>query len=287
MTPIGGMCQFGFHNSLGFVSVGRLCRAGENCWNVGCASPSESMSHSICATILNGWSYDTPSPAPLFEKVAAGVKDNKLRAVWAEKDNGNGISWDAADFYCTLMGKGWKLPSSLQLASLHTKLGEYEWQFTSKITEKSYPFRTETDLIKITSDSFWSSEFSADDKANYVLLLNGSTHEWNYSSFAFPDDHRALCINEDQNPFGPIEVNPVPVVRDEPGQNRFATRENGVGDLELGIIWSSSDNGANITWDKAVDFCRGLGLGWELPSVTMLRSLKKRQQPSFCIMDKW
>ncbi len=49
-----------------------------------------------------------------------------------------------------------------------------------------------------------------------------------------------------------------------------------------GLTWTASDNGKELTWDEAREFCRGLEQEgrrpWRLPTVRELASLFDRQQ---------
>lgn len=55
--------------------------------------------------------------------------------------------------------------------------------------------------------------------------------------------------------------------------SRFSERPEGVYDAEQGVIWTALDNGHDINWNAAQDYCASKGLGWSLPTVMQLRSL--------------
>jgi hypothetical protein len=54
---------------------------------------------------------------------------------------------------------------------------------------------------------------------------------------------------------------------------RFEQVSDGVMDNQEGIIWASRDNGSDIDWVGASNYCRSMGLGWSLPTAFQLQSL--------------
>ena len=56
-------------------------------------------------------------------------------------------------------------------------------------------------------------------------------------------------------------------------QNRFERIADGVLDRQQNVVWAATDNGHGINWRDAVSYCRSLGSGWSLPSVTQLLGL--------------
>lgn len=60
---------------------------------------------------------------------------------------------------------------------------------------------------------------------------------------------------------------------DSDNQVRFQKRSEGIYDANALIIWSSSDNGADIGWGAANEYCRSKGSGWSLPTASQLQGL--------------
>ena len=58
-----------------------------------------------------------------------------------------------------------------------------------------------------------------------------------------------------------------------PPPGRFAAVPGGVQDYEQGLIWAARDNGSDIDWASAGQYCRSLGAGWSLPTAAQLQSL--------------
>ena len=56
-------------------------------------------------------------------------------------------------------------------------------------------------------------------------------------------------------------------------QNRFEVVNEGVSDCQQNIIWAESDSEGKSTWPNAMSYCRAMGPGWSLPSVSQLQSL--------------
>ena len=54
---------------------------------------------------------------------------------------------------------------------------------------------------------------------------------------------------------------------------RFERVTEGVKDNEQNLIWAERDNGSDINWTNATQYCSGLGSGWTLPSSAALLSM--------------
>ena len=54
---------------------------------------------------------------------------------------------------------------------------------------------------------------------------------------------------------------------------RFERVSEGIKDNEQNFIWAERDNGSDINWMNATQYCSGLGSGWTLPSSTALLSM--------------
>lgn len=61
-------------------------------------------------------------------------------------------------------------------------------------------------------------------------------------------------------------------------EGRFLTLDDGtVQDQKTGLIWASRDNGSNITWSGAKEYCKKYNEGgfsdWRMPTASELKSL--------------
>ncbi|MDR2239013.1 MAG: DUF1566 domain-containing protein [Zoogloeaceae bacterium] len=54
---------------------------------------------------------------------------------------------------------------------------------------------------------------------------------------------------------------------------------DGVRDQAQRIVWAAKDNGDDINWHSAVEYCAGLGTGWRLPTVSQLMVLFTKHEP--------
>jgi len=52
------------------------------------------------------------------------------------------------------------------------------------------------------------------------------------------------------------------------------------------LEWTKSDNQEGIDWNDALDYCRGKGAGWRLPTTKELRSLYKRESSAWPCGEK-
>jgi hypothetical protein len=58
-----------------------------------------------------------------------------------------------------------------------------------------------------------------------------------------------------------------------PPKLRFQRVAEGVSDNEQNLIWAQADNGSDINWNDATEYCSSLGSGWTLPSSAALVSM--------------
>ena len=58
-----------------------------------------------------------------------------------------------------------------------------------------------------------------------------------------------------------------------PTSERFERVADGVKDNEQNLIWAERDNGSDINWTNATQYCASLGSGWTLPSSVALQSM--------------
>lgn len=54
---------------------------------------------------------------------------------------------------------------------------------------------------------------------------------------------------------------------------RFTNADGGVLDSKTGLLWAADDNGGDIVWRDATQFCRNRGGSWRLPSRFELMSI--------------
>ncbi len=54
---------------------------------------------------------------------------------------------------------------------------------------------------------------------------------------------------------------------------RFQRVAEGIHDAQLGLLWAEQDNGNDVSWSDARQYCAARGPDWSLPSAAALRSL--------------
>ena len=206
-----------------------------------------------------------PQPAvadvkkPVAKNCPEGVYcDPDTKLMWTIADNGTDITWTKAEQYCkslTLAGlSDWGLPTIDELEKLHDPQNP-----TYRKIRK--PFR-------LTSYWVWSS------------TKEGSGSAWGFSFdlgervVDLMDRHsggRALCVRQStgRQPQPPTADVKKPVAKNCP--------EGVYCDPDTNLMWTIKDNGGDITWQKADQYCKSLTLagysGWELPTIDELERL--------------
>ena len=134
-------------------------------------------------------SLPPPAPPERFERVTEGVKDNEQNLIWAERDNGSDINWNDATQYCSGLGSGWTLPSTVNLQSMYDASGKYPVPHVYSGT--TYTVKPATPLIKFTGGGYWTNEQNGASGAWVVGLGSGSRVSY---SVDYTDFTRALCV---------------------------------------------------------------------------------------------
>ena len=65
----------------------------------------------------------------------------------------------------------------------------------------------------------------------------------------------------------------MPIDKSKASTIRFERVAEGVKDNEQNLIWAERDNGSDINWTNATQYCASLGSGWTLPSRVALQSM--------------
>lgn len=111
------------------------------------------------------------------------VLDTKTNLMWAAKNNGAGINWAGAKFYCENFSGGgypdWRLPTQDELESLYdkTKINKYN----DKHNNKHDYYVHLTDLISLTSNWLWASEIM--DNSAAIFSLYTGRRDWLLRSY--------------------------------------------------------------------------------------------------------
>jgi hypothetical protein len=71
-----------------------------------------------------------------------------------------------------------------------------------------------------------------------------------------------------------IAQEPAPAASAPPASTRFEAFNDGtVRDNQTGLFWAAKDNGGNVDWAGAMDYCKSLGAGWDLPRIEELHAI--------------
>lgn len=62
-------------------------------------------------------------------------------------------------------------------------------------------------------------------------------------------------------------------VQRDAAPDRFTAAGNSVRDAQTGLTWAAQDNGSDIDWNAAGNYCATLGGGWALPTMAELQGL--------------
>ena len=125
----------------------------------------------VLATAAACSSGDEVTKARFVSLGADGVRDSRIRLVWASRDVGQGLSWHDANRHCrgfppASNGVGWRLPSIDELASL------YDTSMEQPCGEAAV-CRIDP-AIDLSSPYQWSSTAPARERRFYYDFSHGS-----------------------------------------------------------------------------------------------------------------
>jgi hypothetical protein len=199
---------------------------------------------------------------------ASAWADPATGLMWAKHNTRSDSTWQEANDYCASLRTGgysdWRLPSIGQLESIYTDWrsgspedrDEYwqEWQEGNKDAAPSP--RNIRGGIRISGCLAWS--------------LDGvPTSSWK-SAFSFCD--RSLPMPPGFRETGRYDADPNTLMA------ALCVRDAGYTavwrDTATGLMWASHDNGNDVNWYEARDYCQNLRAGsysdWRLPTVDEL-----------------
>ncbi len=113
------------------------------------------------------------------------VRDQQTGLLWAGRDNGSDINWNAARAHCEAIGAGWSLPTVAELQGLVDESGTLSQQCGGGVTCRVTP------SIGVTGWRAWSSEPKDSIEAWDVNLKNGSRLSF---PVGYAGNGRALCV---------------------------------------------------------------------------------------------
>ncbi len=207
----------------------------------------------------------------VLEQVSSGLR-------WTRRDNAGDVGWDAARQYCDTLktsGGGWRLPSEPELQSLYSDTASVAKAIPcGDHTCSAAPFQ-------LSSWWFWTAERS-DAQTAWIFLFSFEYGLTSRYPAGASGGSRALCVRtaraeeadtaEARARLASEAASRRPVV-----EGKEIDRGGGVLEqVSSGLLWTQRDNGADLTRDRARQYCEQLPLsggGWRLPSSRDLQNL--------------
>jgi hypothetical protein len=199
----------------------------------------------------------------IAQEEAAGVwTDPATGLMWAKEDNGRLVNWQEAMDYCQglqLAGHaGWRLPT----------IGEFKEIFDPKL---SYDPNVNTNgyhlkgNIEEGAKTEWSSSQANYPGEKWVFYSYSGKHN---ASRVDETDSYALCVRRP----GEQDTREM-TAREEAAKPTW-------NDPSTGLMWTKKDNGSDLKWQQAIDYCRNLRLvghvDWRLPTIDELEGIFDR-----------
>jgi hypothetical protein len=174
--------------------------------------------------------------------------------IWTKTDNGSDVTWQQATDYCRnlrLADHGdWRLPTIDELQGIYdpSVLVDH-WHVKGG--------------LQLSGNKHWSSsQGDASGEAWFYYLSTGARFTLR---FGVNYSLRALCVRRSG--------------QDSAASARTQSQDAaGVWtDPATGLTWAKKDNGDNLLWQQAADYCRNLQLAghtdWRLPTIDELQSI--------------
>ena len=210
---------------------------------------------------------------PMAKNCPEGVYcDPDTNLMWTIKENGNEITWPDAEKYCkslTLAGlPGWELPTIDELEKLYDPQSSNE----SKIRKPFGPIFWVWSSTKEGSGSAWGFSF-------------GSGH-WARGPVDGSVTGRALCVRR-SGALADKAAAAKPPATDAKKPLAENCPEGVYCDPDTNLMWTIKDNGNDIHWPDAEQYCKNRTLaglsGWELPTINELEELYDPQRLGYKI----
>jgi TonB family protein len=205
------------------------------------------------------------SPSGVNNADALTWTDPATSLMWTKKDNEHEVNWQQATDYCRNLQldshSDWRLPTIDELQSIYDP------------TANGGTLHVKGNLIY--SGWHWSSSpGNASGEAWAFSIYNGKRGSYSVRSndFIF-----ALCVRGSSSKGPTPAVNPMPVASTPAPGGGTQTAALTWTDPATGLMWTKQDNGKDVIWQHAMDYCRNLQLAghsdWRLPSIDELQGI--------------
>jgi len=240
---------------------------------------------SFAASLANAQSPAQDQSAAQETQARGYWVDPAIGLTWTAKDNGKDVSRNQAASYCknlkTASYSDWRLASIEELLSIHEKgaksPGEYHLFHNHETKAATYDVKGGIFLTGRT----WSTTDVKDDRGfrpEFGWFLDFNDQGRLYDKLGLYDGMRALCVR------GSAHGQPI-----EAGISSLGVAEQTLArgfwiDPATGLMWAAKDNFEDVSWHKAVKYCRDLRLAghtdWRLPEIGELGNLHIRDLES-------
>jgi serine/threonine protein kinase len=205
-----------------------------------------------------------PAPAGGMQPIALTWTDPATGLMWTKKDNGKDVNWQQATGYCRNLQldghSDWRLPTIDELQGIYDANAD-GWHVKGK--------------LQMSERMQWSS---SQENASGVAWLFPFTNGQRYSTLLrYSVNRRALCVRGSESKSPTPAVNPAPVA---PPPIPTGGTQSGTltwTDPATSLMWAKKDNGSDVNWQQATDYCRNLQLaghsGWRLPNIDELQGI--------------
>jgi hypothetical protein len=194
--------------------------------------------------------------------------------VWAGKDNANDVNWQQAATYCRdleLAGySNWRLPTIDELQGIAESNISASQPAFSEGERASVGVGAVRGGLSLAASDHWSSS-QINGNAGYAWqfsFLSGNRREEPESYHA---GKRALCVRRSD-----VALAAQPSAADPDLTHETEARGYWI-DPFTGLMWAGRDNGKDVTWGQARNYCRALRLAgyadWRLATLDELESL--------------
>ena len=227
-----------------------------------------SLGGKLSCDTLKKWDANEPKPASVEEAAKLTWTDPVTGLTWTKKDNGGDVTWQQATDYCRnlqLAGhSGWRLATIDELQGIYDPNANVNGHDHVKGN------------LQLSGWEWSSTQYN----------VNASRGAWAFGFSIFGQhpfflddlrDDRALCVRGSANQSGSSAVKPASVV---PATIRGGGAESEAltwTDPATRMMWTKKDNGSDVTWQQATNYCRKLQLvgqsNWRLATIDELQGI--------------
>jgi serine/threonine-protein kinase len=205
------------------------------------------------------------SPSGANNADALTWTDPATGLMWATKDNNSDVNWQQATDYCRnlqLSGYSkWRLPTIDELHGL----------YDPKADVGGYQVKGN---LQLSGWNWSSSQGNASGEAWNFHFNNGQRYSGGRD---YKFSGRALCVRGSASKSPTPAVNPAIVTPLSASTGGTKSDTLTWTDPATGLMWAKKDNGNDINWQQATDYCRNLQLAghsdWRLPTIDELQGI--------------